>query len=230
MSFGIKTAQGLQKMHSVHVDSLPVNFLKYIKSTGNSVIQTDIVPSYDWEVFFDLKIENPKNNSGNDIFFGTRKAVETSEHFLMAFSFAQNWSAYTAWSGFSPTNQDSIYVSNIDNAIGKRQCCIMRRGNAKCIFGDKSFTMTTRTTDDTPSTPIGIAGFDSDDPNEYGILPYSRSDITIYGITLLDENGAVIHNFVPAQAKGNGRAGLYDVITGKWYPSDSNYDDFVKGV
>lgn len=213
---------------TVNTPQLPVTFLKSIKSVGNSIILTDIVPNYNWDVFFDLMIENPKYNSGNDIFFGTRKAVETSEHFLMAFGFAQNWSAYTAWSGFSPTNQDSIYVSNIDNAIGKRQCCIMRRGNAKCIFGDKSFTMTTRTTDDTPSTPIGIAGFDCDDPNEYGILPYSRSDITIYGITLLDENGAVIHNLIPAKAKSNGRAGLYDVITGTFYPSDPEHDDFIK--
>lgn len=210
--------------------SFPPNIeaLEYIKSEGNSVILTDILPDYDWEVHFDMMIENVHYN-GNDIFFGTRKSVESSEHFLMAFGFGQNWSTYTAWSGFTPTGQDTISVNDITNGVGKRQCCIMRRGNAKCIFGDKSFKMTEKTTDDTPVTPIGIAGFDSDDPNEYGVLPYSKSDMTIYGITLLDENDTVIYNFIPAQNKTTERAGLYDLVNGIFYPSSSDFDDFIKG-
>ena len=203
---------------------LPVTFLKFIKSVKNSVIQTDIVPSYDWEAHVCVMFDN-HDASGEDIFFGVRYPTE---HFLMAMSrYGANSSDFVGWLGFTPVSGDVLDVTNIaDSELGIPNTCILRRGNGKCIYGSKSYTMTNRTDDTTPTVPIMIAGFD----DEGTITPFSRFDLTIYGVKLYDGNGALVHNLVPAQARAGGRAGLYDLVTGKWYPSDSNFDDFVKGV
>lgn len=207
---------------TVAVPELPVTFLKSIKSVGNSVILTDIIPNYNWGAHVCAMFDNP-NASGEDIFFGVRYPTE---HFLMAMSrYGTNSTDYVAWSGFTPASGDVYDVSNIaDSELGIPNTCILRRGNGKCIYGSKSYTMTNRTDDTTPTVPIMIAGFD----DEGTITPFSQFDLTIYGVKLYDGNGVIAHNLVPAQAKSNGRAGLYDVITGTFYPSDSNFDDFVK--
>lgn len=256
MSLGIKTAQGIQRIHSVRVKpttttktitengayaassdnadgystvtvvvpQLPVTFLKSIKSVGNSVIQTDIVPSYNWEAHVCAMFDNP-NASGEDIFFGVKYPTE---HFLMAMArYGTNSTDFVGWTGFTIASGDVYDVQNIaDNELGIPNTCILRRGNGKCLYGSKSFTMTNRTDDTTPTVPIMIAGFD----DEGAVTPFTQFDLTIYGVKLYDENGALVHDLVPAQAKAGGRAGLYDLVTGKWYPSDSNFDDFVKGV
>lgn len=224
MSVNIKTSQGLQKIHSVHVDSLPVTFLKFIKSEGNSVIQTDIVPSYDWEAHVCAMFDNP-NASGDDIFFGVKYPTE---HFVMAMArYGTNSTVYVGWSGFTIAGGDVYSVANIaDSELGIPNTCILRRGNGKCIYGSKSYTMTNRTDDTTPTAPIMIAGFD----DEGAITPFTQFELTIYGVKLYDANGALVHNLLPAEAKNNGKAGLYDIITGTFYPSDPEHDDFIKGV
>lgn len=226
MSLGIKTTQGIQRIHSVHVKcDYPVTFLKSIKSLGNSVILTDIIPNYNWDVFFDLKMENFVSTGAYEI-LGINYPTE---HFLMAFPwFSGNTIDYTAWAGFTPSSGDTYGIAGISvqDEANKQNTAIMRRGNGGCIFGKHNYTMTNRTDDTTPTHPIVISGVDEGGT----IYPYSRGEITIYGIRIFNEYSVLIHDFVPAQAKSNGRAGLYDVITGTFYPSDSNFDDFVKGV
>lgn len=205
---------------TVEVPQLPVTFLRSIKSEGNSVIRTNIVPDYNWDVYVDAKFET-NSAGGEDIFFGVRYPTE---HFLMALSYGSGWSTYVAWSGFTAGSGDTYSVSDIMGGIGIRNTYVMRRGAGKCIAGDKSYVMTNRTSDTAPTIPVMVAGFD----NEGTVTPFGKFDMTIYGIQIQDAYGTPIHSLVPAKAKSNGRAGLYDVITGTFYPSDPNYDDFIK--
>lgn len=210
---------------TVAVPELPVTFVKGIKSVGNSIIVTDIVPAYDDAAYVDMKAENLSTISGlNDIFFGVRK---TSEHYLMTLSAGNNWSSFTAVSGFTAGGGDVFSVSNVTGELGVKQCAIIRRGNKNCIFGTKSFNMTVKTTDTTPTSPISISGFvnDNDEP-----IPYAKADLTIYGITMLNSSGVTLHNLVPAKSKTTNRAGLYDLVTGKFYQSHMNFDDFIMEV
>lgn len=210
---------------TVAVPELPVTFLKSIKSVGNSIIVTDIVPAYDDAAYVDMKAENLSTISGlSDIFFGIRK---TSEHYLMTLSAGSNWSSFTAVSGFTAGGGDVFSVSNVTGELGVKQCAIIRRGNKNCIFGTKSFNMTVKTTDTTPTSPISISGFvnDNDEP-----IPYAKADLTIYGITMLNSSGVTLHNLVPAKSKTTNRAGLYDLVTGKFYQSHMNFDDFIMEV
>lgn len=214
---------------TVNVPELPVTFLKSIKSLGNSVILTDIIPNYNWDVFFTLKMENFVGTGAYEI-LGINYP---SEHFLMTFpwysEYSENTIDYLAWAGFTPSGGDTYGITgkiSVRDEANKQNTAIMRRGNGGCIFGKHNYTMTNRTDDTTPTHTIVISGIDENGT----IYPYSRGELTIYGIRIFNEYSVLIHDFVPAKAKSNGRAGLYDIVTGKWYPSDSNFDDFVKEV
>lgn len=257
MSFFIKTTEGLERLNGVYikpstaektitangeydasddgvdgystvtvaVPESPVTFLKSIKSLGNSVILTDIIPNYNWDVFFDLKIENLVSTGAYKI-LGINYPTE---HFLMTFPwYSENTIDYLAWAGFTPSSGDTYGIAGISvqDEANKQNTAIMRRGNGGCIFGKHNYTMTNRTDDATPTHPIVISGVDEGGT----IYPYSRGELTIYGIRIFNEYSVLIHNLIPAQAKADGRAGLYDVITGTFYSSDTNHDDFVKGV
>lgn len=202
-------------------DSLPVAFLKSIKSLGNSVIVTDLVANYDWEVYIDAKFEAISSPGGYYELFGVNKS---NEHFVIAPDIHN--SAYYAWFGFTAASGDSYSVYNVGSYnFANRNPIVARRGSAKCLFGDASFAMTNRTTDDAPSTPIVICGI-----NENGtIYPHNRSAVTIYGLQIC-LSGGVVHNFIPAQSNSTGRAGLYDIVTNTFYPSSSDFDDFIKEV
>lgn len=257
MSLGIKTADGVIPIHSVRVKpttvaksitandtytaaddnvdgysavtvavpELPITFLKSIKSLGNSVILTDIVNDYTDSVFFDIKLENPSYESGGDILYGVQ---DTAQHYLAAVSKYDQYSGATfvAYSGFVPASGDDYYVMVGDNNLNKRNSITIRRGDGKCILGDASFTMSGTITDAAPTTGAVICGA----ARNGGIVPYKRFNATIYGIQIFDSLGVLQHNLVPAQSKATGRGGLYDIITGTFYPAHEGFDDFIKEV
>ena len=203
-----------------------ITILKSIKSTGNSVIPTNIIPDYDWSVFLDAKFENPHlTTSGADIVFGI---LRSDEHFFIAMQQGSGWASYTAVSGYTAQSGDIYSIgdaTSITRNLGTRQCCIMRRGtNKNCSFGDLSFEMTVKTTDSIPYKPITIMGTINESSET--LKPYDRYDVTLYGIQIMDASDKLIHNFVPALSNISKRTGMYDLITETFYQSDKNFDDF----
>ena len=208
---------------TVNVPEIPVTFLRSIKSTGNSIILTDISPAYDWAIHFNAKFENPRYGSGGNTFFG--KAL-TTDHWSVGL---EKWSAsdrpsYIAFIGFAPSSGRTYYTSINENNLNIPNTFIARRGNGKCIAGFDSFTMTTIIEDTQTQTGAAICGV----LNSQSVLVYDRHDLTIYGVKMFNGQNVLVHDLVPAQSKTTGRGGLYDIITGMFYPADSNYDDFVK--
>ena len=209
---------------TVNVPEIPVTFLRSIKSTGNSIILTDISPAYDWAIHFNAKFENPRYGSGGDCFFGKRLVTD---HFAVCLS---KWDStqspvYISYIGFTPSSGRTYYVNINANNLIIPNTFITRRGNGRCVAGFDSFAMAT-TVEDT-QTPAGVAicGIVN---NDQTVLVYDRFDITIFSIKMFDAQNILIHDLTPAQSKTTGRGGLYDIITGMFYPADSNYDDFVK--
>lgn len=202
-----------------------ITILKSIKSTGNSVIPTNIIPDYDWSVFLDAKFENPHLTRDADIVFGI---LRSDEHFFIAMQQGSGCASYTAASGFAAQSGDTYSIgdeTSITRNLGTRQCCIMRRGtNKNCSFGDLSFNMTVRTTDGIPYKPITIMGTINESTET--LKPYDHYDTTLYGIQIMDASDKLIHNFVPALSNISKRAGMYDLITETFYQSDKNFDDF----
>jgi hypothetical protein len=204
-----------------------ITILKSIKSTGNSVIPTNIIPDYDWSVFLDAKFENPHSTRDVDIVFGI---LRSDEHFCISMQQGPGWASYTAISGYTAQSGDTYSIgdaTSITRNLGIRQCCIMRRGtNKKCSFGDLSFEMTVKTTDSVPYKPITIMGTINESTET--LNPYDHYDATLYGIQIMDASDKLIHNFVPALSNISKRTGMYDLITETFYQSDKNFDDFEK--
>ena len=229
MSLGIKNAQGIQRIHSVHVKcDYPVTFLKSIKSLGNSIIVTDIVPQNDWTLTADIKMGDAVSS--------------TCDMLISAYSYTNNTLSGIFNAQFGTNNILSIYIGqpwsasgsyaiqDINSEYGKMQTLTMRRGAGKSIFGAKSVQITTAETLQSPTLSLAIGGKHHNSGGVETVVPFTVREVTIYGVKLYDGEGVMIHNLVPAQARAGGRAGLYDIITGAFYPSDPNYDDFIKGV
>ena len=228
MSLGIKTAQGLQKIHSVHVDSLPVTFLKSIKSLGNSVILTDIVPSYDWEAAVDVTIGAALSTQA-DYFFASRTYNPSELIGLYGAGIRNDNRNIVAYCG-NDWNASGNFVLTAREADFTRNTLYLRRSITS--LGSSAVTITAVANKSSISAELAFFGSYIKDisTSETELVPEKAREITLYGVKLYDGNGALIHNLVPAQARAGGRAGLYDVITGAFYPSDPNYDDFVKGM
>ena len=232
MSFNIKSPAGTPdvRVYSVGVkpsDELPVTFLKSIKSVGNSIIVTDIVPDYDWEIFMDVKFENPtyaQTSSGNDCLFGKRITGD-----MMAIALSK-WNAssapdFVAYAGFSPTG--GVYSTTARDAdTGIRNSLVARRGAGKCIYGTSSFAMSGTITG-TSTNPIAIFGITLDNGE---LSQYAKYDMTMYSMEMFNGTGALVHTLVPAKSKTTDRAGLYDLTTKTFYPSNENFDDFITEV
>ena len=209
---------------TVAVPELPVTFLRSIKSTGNSIILTDISPAYDWAIHFNAKFENPRYGSGGNTFFG--KAL-TTDHWSVGL---EKWTAsdrpsYIAFIGFAPSSGRTYYTSINENNLNIPNTFIARRGNGRCIAGFDSFIMTTIIEDTQTPAGVAICGIVN---NDQTVLVYDRFDITIFSIKMFDAQKILIHDLTPAQSKVTERGGLYDIITGTFYPADSKYNDFVK--
>lgn len=232
MSFNIKSPAGTPdvRVYSVGVkpsDELPVTFLKSIKSVGNSIIVTDIVPDYDWEIFMDVKLENPtyaQTSSGNDCLFGKRI---TGDMMAIALSKWNSLSApnFVAYSGFSPTS--GVYSTTIQDSDTRiRNSLVARRGTGKCIYGTSSFAMSGTITG-TSTNPVAIFGITMDNGE---LSQYAKYDMTMYSMEMFNGSGALVHTLVPAKSKTTNRTGLYDIITKTFYPSHADFDDFITEV
>lgn len=228
MSLGIKTAQGVQRIHSVHVKrDYPVTFIKSIKSLGNSIIVTDIVPQNSWTLAADIKIGNAVSS--------------TCDMLISAYSYTNNTLSGIFNAQFGTNNILSVYIGqpwsasgtyaiqDINSEYGRMQTLTMRRGSGKSIFGSKSVQITTSETLQSPTVSLAICGKHHNSGGET-IVPFDIREVTIYGVKLYDSDGILIHNLVPAENNISHRAGLYDLITGAWYQSDPDFDDFIKEV
>lgn len=231
MSMHIKSAAGTPDIpiHSVHIKcDYPVTFLKSIKSLGNSIIVTNIVPHNDWTLTADIKMGDAVSStcdmlisaysytSGNlsgiyNAQFGTNN--------ILSFYIGQPWSASGTYA-----------IQDANSEYGKAQPFVMRRGAGKSIFGSKSVQITTAETLQSPTLSLAIGGKHHNSGGVETVVPFTVREVTIYGVKLYDGEGVMIHNLVPAQDSVSGRGGLYDTIAGTFYPSDPSHDDFIKGV
>jgi len=259
MSFNIKTEQGLERIHSVRVKpstagktitangtynastdgvdgyssvsvsvpEIPVTFLKSIKSVGNSVILTDIVPSYDWEAAVDVTIGAALSTQA-DYFFASR-TYNPDLIGLYGAGIRNDNRNIVAYCG-NDWNASGNFVLTALEADFTRNTLYLRRSITS--LGSSAVTITAVANKSSISAELAFFGSYIKDisTSEAELVPEKAREITLYGVKLYDGNGVLVHNLVPAQAKSNGRAGLYDVITGTFYPSDSNFDDFVKEV
>lgn len=230
MSMHIKSPTGTPDIpiHSVHVKcDYPVEFLKSIKSVGNSIIPTDIVPSYDWIAAVDLLMGSviQATEGHSSYVFGAMKNVGGTSVGYYGFTAARDARIFyfTQGNNWDTTPALEFYEADARNTL------YMRRGNADTTFGARNVTnATTANATNLTAASIAFCGVTSNSDGVISHQPNASREITIYGARLYNAGGTLIHNLVPAQSKATGRGGLYDIITGTFYPSSTDFDDVVK--
>ena len=217
---------------TVNVDSVPVTFLKSIKSLGNSLIITDIVPAYNWKTIMSVKIgaKTSSGSSGGYIYGSITYDSSNNRIGMYALGLAVPAAPSYQWNVAYYLGNDWS-ASNYSMALNSRDTSNIVPATAKhgeyCTVGStsKQINYTAALTDMTQ--PIGICGKSSNDQNG-AIMPYDACEMTFYGIAIFDNSGVKLHDLVPAEHKTTHRGGMYDLMTGRFYPSHSDYDDFVK--
>lgn len=239
MSFKIKSPAGTPdvRVYSVGVkpsDELPVTFLKSIKSVGNSIIVTDIVPDYDWITIADIKLGDvlsPSSSCPYIIGSGYAPSGSTTGFYAAALQSGSASSLiYYTYQGnaYGDSGAYNVSTSSADIIAGRNQLT-MRRGNAGSQFGGLTTTNTTTATRTDIHTAVAIGGIHSYNPTGT-ILVYNNRQFTLYGVKFCDNAGVTLHDLVPAKSKTTNRAGLYDLTTKTFYPSHADYDDFITEV
>ena len=210
---------------TVNVPALPVTFLKSIKSLGNSIIITDFVPAYDWVTLADIMIgADISGGSPSGYLFGSMSYTNdyNTGAYSVGFDIRNNDLGF--YLGENWTDSGNHYFSINENEKSKPSTAIARRGYPYSTFNDHSLLFTSTPTRTDCVTTFAIGGKHTNVPET---VPYSGAEITYYGFKIFTLAGAMIHHLLPAKSKTTNRAGMYDLITGAFYPSDSNFDDFV---
>lgn len=208
------------------VPELPVTFVKSIKSLGNSIIVTDIVPVYTDTLVVDFLM-------GADISGGTRDAYACAcgnDGGLYGFGVGQSSNNFPIYMGNDWTVTDYLLRADGRDTVRPNTLRADRTGSVVgsyglCEFGMTKFWYSADGNKKNITSPFAIGGYNG----STGASPGKAREMTFYGIQLL-RNYIPIHTLVPAKHKTTNRAGMYDLITNKFYPSSSDFDDFVVEV
>lgn len=211
----------------VDTPSSDIEALEYIKSVGNSIVVTDIVPQNSWTLTADIKMGDSVSStcdmliSAYSYTSGELSGIYNAQfgtNNILSFYIGQPWSA-----------SGSYAIQSVESEYGRMQTLTMRRGAGKSIFGSKSVQITTAETLQSTTMSLAIGGKHHNSGGVETVVPFNLREVTIYCVKLYDGDGTLIHDLIPANNTTTNRAGLYDVITGTFYPSSSSFDDFVKG-
>ena len=207
----------------VNCDSLPVTFAKSIKSLGNSFIRTDIIPTIDWTAVIDTTLSDVIASTNDAFLFGcTNTDSQNVQNGMYGVEISQsNNGTLFCYLGVNwQSSNIPVLSANSDNRT--RNTLYVQRG--RNIFGTSYSSNNPTPTLSTITVPIGFFGYYSSRSRE---KPQAQREITIYSAKLYNENGVLVHSLVPAKHKTTERGGLYDIITGTFYPSSSDFDDVV---
>ena len=208
------------------VPELPVTFVKSIKSLGNSIIVTDIVPLYTDTLVVDFLM-------GADISGGTQSAYACAcgnDGGLYGFGVGQSSNNLPIYMGNDWTVTDYLMRADGRDTVRPNTLRADRNGSVLgqyglCEFGMQKFWFTADGNKKDITSPFAIGGYNG----SASATPGNAREMTFYRVQLL-RNDIPIHSLVPARHKTTTRAGMYDLLTGKFYPSDSRFDDFITEV
>ena len=201
---------------------LPVEFLKSIKSQGNSIIVTDIVLQPSWQLDLTFKASSTSLGGEAGWFVGSFRLDSGNN---VTDSSVASFSANQIIVAFGQTFANSRSMRLYSEDYNSINTLILRNGNY-CTYNTDYLSLPTPTLSN--SIPISISGITKVDDETVQYIPYNEREVTFYGAKIYDGSGNLAHNFVPAKSKVTNRGGMYDTITATFYPSSADYDDFIK--
>ena len=205
--------------------ALPVTFLKSIKSVGNSIIITDFVPAYDWVTLADVMIgADIPGGSPSGYLFGSMSYTNGNNTgaYSVGFDIRDNTLGFYLGENWSDVGNHGFVINQSEKS--KPASINARRGYPYSTFNDHDLLFTSTPTRTNCVTTFAIGGKHTNNPET---VPYSGAEVTYYGFKIFTFAGVMIHNLLPAKNNSTNRAGMYDLITDTFYPSSSDFDDFI---
>ena len=216
------------------------NFIEYIKNSGNydQIILTDILPKFDDTLEVDIMFGAASGLDSNREFIGTCNYDGTSTvgdpFFYGMYVFNDNirTSNITFYNHFVWTPQ-CTNTNFIDNPYGidyygnnpVRQIARMQGSTGSWGTVSRNFSDQYRSDFVDPFYPMAIFGSNH---NNTELYQYICGEITLYGVKLYNSSNVLIHDLRPVERVSDNEAGLYDVITNKFYGNAGN-GSFIKG-
>lgn len=216
------------------------NFLEYIKNSGNydQIILTDILPKFSDALEVDIMFGAASGLDSNREFIGACNYDGASTvgdpFFYGIYVFNDNirTSNITFYNHFVWTPQ-CTNTNFIDNPYGidyygnnpVRQIARMQGNTGSWGNVSRDFSDQYRSDFVDPFYPMAIFGSNH---NNSELDPYICGEITLYGVKLYDSLGTLIHDLRPVERASDNAAGLYDVLTNKFY-GNAGSGSFVKG-
>jgi len=182
--------------------------LEYIQSDGNQYIVTNFTPSSDFK--HTIVFEGLSGNSNSYIAGTVASAAGRAGNVRI------NGSYINGVYGNNPSNGagmliDTTKTGGMSVLNGKSVLVLDLHNNAaNSITLNGVQVASTNTARITSTAPMNLFALDSN----------YRSKIRLYSDTI-EQNGALVHNYVPAQ-NSNGVVGLYDTVTGVFFTNRGN--------
>ncbi len=216
------------------------NFLEYIKNSGNydQIILTDILPKFSDALEVDVMfgaasgLDNNREFIGSCNYDGASTVGDPFFYGIYVFNDNIRTSNITFYNHFVWTPQ-CTNTNFIDNPYGidyygnnpVRQIARMQGNTGSWGNVSRDFSDQYRSDFVDPFYPMAIFGSNH---NNSTLAPYICGEITLYGVKLYDSLGTLIHDLRPVERVSDNAAGLYDVLTNKFY-GNAGGGSFVKG-
>lgn len=187
--------------------SLPSEYekVKYIKSTRTQYIDTGYMPTPNTELELDLKFDGNFSKSGSPTFVGTTGDLGSS------FSIFFSTGSKGEYNSINIVTDKSLHLNAYENSI------LFVRNKIKMKSGLFEYVDTMSIANKTLNNDTTLCLFGD---NQKGVFEaFGVYDMVVYGAKIY-EDGVLLRDFIPCIRKGDGVAGLYDIVNYIFYPNN----------
>ena len=179
--------------------------LEYIESDGTQFFKTGVKGYAKWTITiqftkFDVRQLMGYNGSGGNYWGVAEASLDRGTE-------EGDYETYGAWNGHRKAGSKDVIVDDFDTTPGR----ITRTLNDELVYG-----------------PFDVTGDISN--FEYQLLALGSNCFCyakLYHVEV-EKSGVLVHDFVPAQRRGDGAVGLFDIVGNKFLENASK-DEFIKG-
>ena len=210
--------------------------IEYIKNSGNydQIIITDIIPVFSDKIELDIKFGAATVETvSDDKFFGCYNNSSAAYSYYGSLYLSSNSYAnigiYNHFKYESGNTGDNFFTYpdgiSYDGTSSVRHTLTVQGSTANWNNSTRNFSSYYNQSFSDPQIGIAIFGMNkvSGDAD-----CFSQCNLTVYGVKLYDSNNTLLHDLRPAERGANGEAGLYDLVTHRFYGNAGN-GSFVKG-
>ena len=188
-------------------------FVEYLQNSGTQYIETDIVPDYQTRLEVNLELTYSVNNASEGLFgYGGYQGA----HYRIVVNKGSYGMRADFYDGNSHWTGDLASVTK-DTLLNQRVLAVLDR--PECSWGSDVVAYPYSIN---ANSPIFGFPFFATSGNFGGISRLKNFYYRLYS-AVFSKNGSVSHWLIPAERKRDSALGLYDMMTGNFYPGTGTF-------